>query len=132
MARLCQNPESLPIALDEELIGNKTNQEKRNLLSTIRPKYIIIKPSLVGGWKMSDQWIALAEELNISWWATSALESNVGLNAIAQWVFEKNNSMVQGLGTGALYTNNISSPLEIADTKLFYNPKRKWRWGNLL
>ena len=132
MAKLCENPELLPIALDEEIIGNKTKEEKRSLLTIIKPRYIIIKPSLLGGWGKSDEWINLAEELGIQWWVTSALESNVGLNAIAQWVATKNNSKVQGLGTGVLYTNNIPSTLEIIDTKLFYNPKNKWVWNNLL
>ena len=131
MTKLCKNPDLLPIALDEELIGDKTKEEKRALLTAIQPKYIILKPSLLGGWEKSNEWIMIAEELNIEWWATSALESNVGLNGIAQWVFSKNNSMAQGLGTGALYTNNIPSPLKIVDTKLVHDSKRKWKWNNL-
>lgn len=119
----------LPIALDEELIGVTKLEDKRNLLVTIRPQYIILKPSLLGGFHHCDEWIALAEELNIGWWATSALESNIGLNAIAQWVFMKRNSMYQGLGTGKLYNNNIKSPLEIIAGALVYN--KGDLWGNI-
>jgi len=108
----------LPIALDEELIGITDFEQKRELLTTIQPQYIILKPSLIGGIKGSDEWIALAEELNIGWWITSALESNVGLNAIAQYTFTKNNPMPQGLGTGQLYTNNTPSGLTIANGHL--------------
>ncbi len=117
MADLCANS-PLPIALDEELIGISDLLEKRKLLETIQPQYIILKPSLLGGFLKSDEWIDLAESMEIGWWATSALESNIGLNAIAQWVYPKNNRMYQGLGTGKLYTNNIPSPLKIVDGKL--------------
>jgi o-succinylbenzoate synthase len=109
----------LPIALDEELIGIHHKNEREKLLDTIRPQYIILKPSLLGGFKSSDEWITLAEERNIEWWATSALESNIGLNAIAQWVAAKETNTFQGLGTGKLYNNNIESSLYIADAKLW-------------
>jgi o-succinylbenzoate synthase len=125
MAKLC-NLSPIPIALDEELIGIKEYDSKKLLLSTIKPCYIILKPSLIGGFAKSDEWIKLAESLNIDWWATSALESNVGLNAIAQWVFTKNPKMVQGLGTGQVFSNNIPSPLELRGPELFYNVGRKW------
>ena len=107
-----------PIALDEELIEVTDLDDKRRLLETIRPQYIILKPSLIGGFKGTDEWIALAEELNIAWWITSALESNVGLNAIAQYTYSKNNPMPQGLGTGLLYTNNTPSGLTIENGHL--------------
>jgi len=125
MKELCKNT-PLPIALDEELIGVTEFVEKRKLLETIEPQFIILKPSLLGGFHHCDEWILLAEELNIGWWATSALESNVGLNAIAQWVFTKKNHMYQGLGTGQLYTNNIKSPLEIVTGALLFNKTSAW------
>jgi len=100
----------VPIALDESLIGLVDEASRSKLLDDIRPPFIILKPSFIGGWQGSDQWIALAEERGIGWWATSALESNIGLNAIAQWASTKGNSLPQGLGTGSLYTNNIPGP----------------------
>lgn len=100
-----------PIALDEELISIVDLEKKKNLLTQIKPQYIILKPSLIGGFSGSDEWITLAEKLNIGWWITSALESNIGLNAIAQYTFTKNSKMPQGLGTGSLFTNNFESPL---------------------
>ncbi len=121
MASLCEQT-PLPIALDEELIGVFHQEEKRRLLTAIKPQYIILKPSLVGGFKGSHEWIDLAEQLQIGWWITSALESNIGLNAIAQWTYTLNSSMPQGLGTGSLFTNNIPSPLVIRGEKLFYQP----------
>lgn len=125
MTELCQKS-PIPIALDEELIGNFDLSEKRQLLEQIKPQYIILKPSLIGGFNAADTWINLAEKLKIGWWATSALESNIGLNAIAQWTAQKKTTLPQGLGTGQLYTNNIPSPLEIRDAQLFYNPTKKW------
>ena len=110
----------LPIALDEELINVIDLKEKRTLLETIRPQYIILKPSLIGGFKGTDEWITLADELNIVWWITSALESNIGLNAIAQYTYTKNNPLPQGLGTGQLYTNNIPALLVIEKGHLIY------------
>ena len=103
MAKLCQlSP--IPIALDEELIGR--NLDKDELLNTIKPDYLILKPSLLGGFNECDKWISLAKENKIKWWATSALEGNVGLNAIAQWIYTKNSKLRQGLGTGCLlYTS---------------------------
>src|SRR5690606_9192518 len=96
----------LPIALDEELIGVFHPEEKRRFLDKIAPQYIVLKPSLVGGFSGTKEWIAIARERGIGWWITSALESNIGLNAIAQWTYTLLPQMAQGLGTGALYTNN--------------------------
>ena len=116
----------LPIALDEELIGLVNLSDKENLLDRIKPQYLILKPSLVGGFKGSLEWIQLAEARGIGWWITSALESNIGLNAIAQWTFTLQSAMPQGLGTGGLYTNNIEAPLEVLEGALWYNPTVKW------
>lgn len=125
MADLCKIT-PLPIALDEELIGVFGYENKRELLQKIKPQYIILKPSLVGGFKGSYEWIEIAEELGIGWWVTSALESNVGLNAIAQWTFTLGNPMPQGLGTGGLYTNNFDCPLEVKNGQLTYNKELDW------
>ncbi len=125
MARLCQET-PLPIALDEELIGVIQKEEKEQLLTQIKPQYIILKPSLVGGFAASNEWIAAAEKHKIGWWITSALESNVGLNAIAQFTYQKDTNLPQGLGTGSLYTNNITAPLEVKKEFLTYNPQKNW------
>jgi len=120
MARLtAQTP--LPIALDEELIGYNNLQEKKELLSAIQPQYIILKPSLHGGISGGQEWIDEAEKQKIGWWITSALESNIGLNAIAQWCATFNNPLPQGLGTGALFTDNIEMPLSIHKDCLWYD-----------
>ena len=119
MARLTSES-PLPIALDEELIGYNTWEEKQRLLSAIRPQYIIIKPSLHGGLAGGEEWIAEAEKLNIGWWITSALESNIGLNAIAQWCATFQNPLPQGLGTGLLFTDNVEMPLEIRKDCLWF------------
>ncbi|PRX55169.1 o-succinylbenzoate synthase [Flagellimonas meridianipacifica] len=126
MATLCKET-PLPIALDEELIGIFDVTKKERLLQTVKPQYIILKPSLLGGFKKGQEWIDLAKEYRIGWWVTSALESNVGLNAIAQWTYTLNTRMLQGLGTGSLYTNNLESPLEVADGKLFYRKNKNWK-----
>ncbi len=126
MRRLCdQSP--IAIALDEELIGLHSVSEKTEMLDSIRPRYIILKPSLCGGFRSADEWIVLAEERSIGWWATSALESNIGLNAIAQWVSTYNTTMPQGLGTGALYTDNIPSPIIQERDIIRYDPDGEWR-----
>ncbi len=109
----------IPIALDEELVGVNDFSAKRNLLEAIRPQYIILKPTLHGGLKGAEEWIELAKSLQIDWWITSALESNVGLNAIAQWCSTLNTPLPQGLGTGGLYTNNIDLPLHIERDRLW-------------
>lgn len=119
MAQLCKNTPT-PIALDEELIGIIDTSEKIKLLESIQPPYIILKPTLVGGFKGTDEWIQLAEERNIGWWITSALESNIGLNAIAQYTYTKKNKMPQGLGTGSLFTNNFESSLELNGENLYF------------
>ncbi|PKA84552.1 o-succinylbenzoate synthase [Ulvibacter sp. MAR_2010_11] len=125
MARLCEDT-PLPIALDEELIGIFSSEDKKELLQTISPQFIILKPSLIGGFAGSDNWIAVAKKFGVDWWATSALESNVGLNAISQYTFTKNSKLPQGLGTGSLYTNNIPSPLKVERGKLFYSREKTW------
>lgn len=121
MAKLCQNTPT-PIALDEELIGIIDFDIKNELLDFVKPQYIILKPALVGGFCGSDEWIALAKERKIGWWITSALESNIGLNSIAQYTFRKNNPIPQGLGTGGLFTNNFVSPLQLINNHLFFKP----------
>jgi L-alanine-DL-glutamate epimerase-like enolase superfamily enzyme len=125
MAQLCLDT-PIPIALDEELIGIFSVTNKQFLLQTIKPQYIILKPTLVGGFKGSQQWIDVAESNKIGWWVTSALESNIGLNAIAQWTYTLNNTLPQGLGTGGLFTNNVQAPLVVRSGRLFYDLKTKW------
>ena len=125
MAKLCaQTP--LPIALDEELIGVFSILKKQLLLETINPQYIILKPTLVGGFGGSQEWINLATSNSIGWWVTSALESNIGLNAIAQWTYGLKSPLPQGLGTGGLFTNNIQAPLVVNSGQLFYDLKTTW------
>lgn len=130
MSELCKIA-PFPIALDEELIGVFEIENKIELLTKIKPQYIILKPSLVGGFKGTLEWIAIAESLNIGWWITSALESNIGLNAITQFTFTLNNPMPQGLGTGGLYMNNFDCPLEIDKGHIQYNPAKNWDISNL-
>lgn len=119
MAALCSKTPT-PIALDEELIGIIELADKKKLLEAISPQYIILKPSLVGGFAGSDEWISLAEKQEIGWWITSALESNIGLNAIAQYTYTKDSKMPQGLGTGGLFTNNFDSQLVLQGEELFF------------
>ena len=119
MARLCE-ASPLPIALDEELIGVACPERKKEILQWIRPAYIILKPSLIGGYRGSEEWIDLAEKQGIGWWVTSALEGNVGLSAIAQWTYTLKNPLPQGLGTGGLYTNNFTSSLEVKNGGLWW------------
>jgi len=125
MAELCAR-EIIPIALDEELIGITSPEHRTALLEEIRPAYIILKPGLLGGFTLTQEWISLAGKLNTGWWITSALESAVGLNAIAQWTYSLNVSVPQGLGLGTLYTNNIPSPLEIKKNRLWHRPEKQW------
>lgn len=122
MAKFCAST-PLPIALDEELIGVYSVDDKKRLLETIQPQYIILKPTLHGGIAGAEEWIALADERNIGWWITSALESNIGLNAIAQWTASLNTHLPQGLGTGGLYVENIEMPLHIKSGHLWYDPQ---------
>jgi O-succinylbenzoate synthase len=126
MSVLCKTT-PIPIALDEELIGVFSAGKKERLLQKIMPQYIILKPSLIGGFRGTAEWISLAEKYGIRWWITSALESNIGLNAIAQWTFLTHNSMPQGLGTGGLYTNNFDSPLEVKNGQLWHR-KKDWNF----
>ena len=128
MARLCdQTP--LPIALDEELIGVFSVTKKEKLLLMINPQFIILKPSFVGGFNGSTEWITLANSNGIGWWITSALESNVGLNAIAQWTYTLNNVMPQGLGTGSLFSNNFDSPLIVKNGTLRHDKNLNWNFN---
>jgi len=125
MARLCEfSP--LDIALDEELIGPFNRERKKKILEAINPPYIILKPSLHGGFFGANEWIELASEQEIEWWATSALESNIGLNAIAQWVEKYKNPLPQGLGTGGLFDNNIDSPLYVSNGHLSHYNNATW------
>lgn len=127
MAELCKiSP--IDIALDEELIGVILRQEKEELLVKIKPKYIILKPSFVGGFRGTLEWISIAKKHNIGWWITSALESNIGLNAIAQFTYLQQNSMPQGLGTGSLFTNNFDCPLNVFRGQLWYKNNVKWKF----
>jgi o-succinylbenzoate synthase len=126
MAELCETT-PIPIALDEELIGVFSHDYKEHLLQKIKPQYIILKPSFIGGFRGTKEWIELAKKHNIGWWITSALESNIGLNAIAQWTYLQQNPMPQGLGTGGLYTNNFDCPLEIKNGQLCYNSELNWK-----
>ncbi len=128
MANLCEKS-PLPIALDEELIYCLSDDKKKSMLYTIKPQYIILKPSLIGGFKGSKEWIMLAEENNCNWWVTSALESNVGLNAISQFTYILQNNLTQGLGTGNLFTNNFHSPLKVKNGTLQYQPKNHWKFN---
>lgn len=125
MSELCKTS-PFPIALDEELIGVFSVLDKEALLLKIKPQYIILKPSFVGGFRGTQEWISLAEKHQIGWWITSALESNIGLNAIAQWTFLQHSLMPQGLGTGALYTNNFDCPLEVDGGQLWYDINKNW------
>ncbi len=131
MAELCKDS-PVPVALDEELIGVFSSGEKAKLLDTVCPAYLILKPSLIGGVRGAEEWARLAEEREIPWWATSALESNIGLNAIAQWVYAWKNPLPQGLGTGQLFVNNIESPLYIDQGQLHYDPSGEWELGAVI
>lgn len=128
MAKLCQAT-PLAIALDEELIGVFGATTKKEMLQIINPQYIILKPTLVGGYDGSLSWIHAADEANIGYWMTSALESNVGLNAIAQWTYTLQSEMPQGLGTGGLFTNNVESPLHVQNGALKYDHTKNWKFN---
>jgi o-succinylbenzoate synthase len=112
----------LPIALDEELIGVFSREQKARLLEHLMPPYLVLKPTLHGGISGCNEWIELASARGIAWWMTSALESNFGLNAVAQYCATLNNPLHQGLGTGLLYTNNVEMPLRIEGEKLWFRP----------
>jgi o-succinylbenzoate synthase len=125
MAALCASA-PIPIALDEELIGVYPIENKRRLLNAIKPHYLILKPGLLGGIRSCEEWIALADAMNVGWWVTSSLETNIGLNAIAQWTFTLRNPLHQGLSTGKLFESNIKSPLTLSGEKLYYSPHEQW------
>ena len=127
MASLCSKT-PIPIALDEELIGVTDFNKKQELLQIINPQFAIFKPSLIGGFKGTQEWVDLVEKSDIGWWVTSALESNVGLNAISQWIFTEKSSLPQGLGTGGLYTNNFQSPLIVENGEIKYDPEISWNF----
>ena len=135
LAALCRES-ALPIALDEELIGVTSREVRRALLQAIQPAYVVLKPSLIGGLREANEWVDLAAEVGAGWWATSALESNVGLNAIAQWTADalldqpSAERLPQGLGTGSLFTNNVEVGLEIAEGQIRRNPPSSapWPW----
>lgn len=131
MAQLCESS-PIPIALDEELISIHSLLDKENLLQTVRPQYLIFKPSLIGGFQSCEEWIDLCSTYSINWWVTSALESNIGLNAIAQWTYTLDNPRPQGLGTGSLYTNNFPSPLFISQGEIGYDPEGEWDISQLI
>jgi o-succinylbenzoate synthase len=125
LSQLCRES-PIPIALDEELIGISGREAKEELLERIKPAYIIVKPTLHGGFFGCDEWIRIAEERKVGWWITSALESSIGLNAISQFTANYPISIPQGLGTGEIYTNNISSPLQVKKGFLSYNKEEPW------
>ncbi|MEQ8361646.1 MAG: o-succinylbenzoate synthase [Cyclobacteriaceae bacterium] len=125
MFEICKNS-PIPIALDEELIGIADGGKKRALLDKVKPQYIILKPSLHGGLSGCKEWIEIAEKMNVGWWMTSALESNIGLNAIAQFTAEYKNALPQGLGTGKIYDDNIDSPLLVKKGNLSYTGPDEW------
>jgi o-succinylbenzoate synthase len=125
LASLCESS-PIPVALDEELIGRHTAPDRRKMLDMVKPKFIILKPGLLGGVGACIEWISLANERNIKWWVTSTLETNIGLNAIAQWTYTLRNQIPQGLSTGSLFVANISSPLHLYGDRLCYDPDRTW------
>ena len=125
MSKVCRNT-PIPVALDEELIGVGNPMLMMELLKNIRPQYLVLKPSLVGGFSGATEWLKMAAQFDIGAWITSALESNIGLNAIAQWVATLQPKIPQGLGTGKLFHNNIASPLEQVGDSVSYNPKLAW------
>ncbi len=125
MRALCRTS-PVPIALDEELIGVDTPEAKAELLDRIQPQFIILKPTLIGGISSTREWISLAVQRNIGWWITSALESNIGLNAIAQLAAEYRPLIPQGLGTGQIYRNNIESPLSVKYGVIYHEKGKSW------
>lgn len=125
MSEICKlSP--IPIALDEELIGINSLEAKRELLNLIAPSYIIIKPALTGGFSGAREWIEEAVSRHIGWWITSALESNIGLNAISQWTYKMNVNVIQGLGTGGMFTNNVASPLFVKNQEICFSKENAW------
>ena len=131
LTRLCATS-PVPVALDEELIGIFDYRQKFALLKKSQPPFIILKPTLLGGFQQTKEWIEIANRLNIGWWITSALESNIGLNAIAQFTANFDNPLPQGLGTGQLYHNNFASPLKIQNGQLFYEQAGVWEMPEIM
>lgn len=123
--RLICEKSPIPVGLDEELIGIRTTKDKIDLLNELKPQYIVLKPSLLGGFQETVEWIQLADKQNIGWWITSALESNLGLFAISQFTSQYSNDFYQGLGTGGLFTNNVESMTFIRKGQLFHLKKNK-------
>ena len=130
MRKLCESS-PIPIGLDEELIGDYTYGQKKELIELIKPHYIILKPSLLGGFNALDDWIQIARSNKVGWWITSALESNIGLNAMCLYTFGLGIEMEQGLGTGALYGNNIESPLVVKNGNIQYVKGHSWDLSGL-
>lgn len=130
MSLVCEKS-PIPVALDEELIGVFDIKDKAQLLRDINPSYIILKPALLGGLHATDEWIKLAESMEIGWWVTSALESNIGLNAICQFTAQYETDRYQGLGTGKLFENNFHSPLQIVGESILYNSNLSWDYSTL-
>lgn len=128
MAFLC-SVSPLPIALDEELIGKGTEEERRETLDVIKPQYIILKPALCGGFSGGEEWIKLATDRGIGWWITSALESNVGLNTIVQWTAAIGAYGPQGLGTGGVFIDNFTTPISLEGDRLSFNPGEKFDYS---
>jgi L-alanine-DL-glutamate epimerase-like enolase superfamily enzyme len=121
----------IPVAFDEELIGKHTFEQKTFLLKTLKPQYIVLKPTLHGGLQGCAEWISLAQSMKIGWWITSALESNIGLNAICQFTANYQTDIHQGLGTGSIYENNFTSPLRVKEGKIFCDSDQSWRTEEL-
>ena len=130
LAWLCANS-PLPIALDEELIGIESLNQKQKLINDIHPQFLVLKPSLHGGFGGCGEWIKLAGASNTGWWITSALESNIGLNAIAQWTSTLESHRHHGLGTGQLFMNNFDSPLYINNAELKFDANKTWNLSSL-
>jgi L-alanine-DL-glutamate epimerase-like enolase superfamily enzyme len=127
LPELCRTS-PIPVALDEELIGVSTLALKEQLLDRCMPPYIILKPTLHGGLSACAEWIEIAEARNIGWWLTSALESNIGLNAIAQFASNYSIKTHQGLGTGAIYDDNFEAPLKVnKEGQLIHYPRQEWQ-----
>jgi O-succinylbenzoate synthase len=130
MEELCRKS-IIPIAFDEELIGKETVEQKKDLLEKHKPKFIILKPSLHGGFSGCSEWISIAENLGIGWWITSALESSIGLNAICQFTANHDINLHQGLGTGSIYSNNFPSPLKVNKGHISYSSVEEWDVSSL-
>ncbi|MDQ2658235.1 MAG: o-succinylbenzoate synthase [Bacteroidota bacterium] len=130
MEELCRKS-PIPVAFDEELIGVRSRDEKQALLKNLKPRFIVLKPTLHGGFSGCEEWIAIAESMNIGWWITSALESSVGLNAICQFTARYNPGIPQGLGTGAIYSNNFLSPLTVRQGTIVWDTRGRWEFDGI-